>query len=64
VDYSTKPTIINFPELNNRILSGFENVYPVDANNIFVGSVNGFYHIQLRQIQTKYTGVESIYPKG
>jgi ligand-binding sensor domain-containing protein/DNA-binding CsgD family transcriptional regulator len=45
VDFSATPTIINFPELNNRILSGFENVYPVDANNVFVGSVNGFYHI-------------------
>ncbi|MBD1363185.1 transcriptional regulator [Mucilaginibacter sp. ZT4R22] len=45
VDYSASPTIINFPELNNRILSGFENVYPIDAENIFVGSENGFYHI-------------------
>lgn len=45
VDYAATPTIINFPELNNRILSGFENVYPINANNIFVGSENGFYHI-------------------
>jgi DNA-binding CsgD family transcriptional regulator len=45
VDYSAAPTIINFPELNNRILSGFENVYPINAENIFVGSENGFYHI-------------------
>ncbi|MBL4676422.1 MAG: transcriptional regulator [Mucilaginibacter sp.] len=45
VDYSAKPVIINFPELNNRVLSGFENVYPVNAENIFVGSENGFYHI-------------------
>ncbi|WP_158826875.1 triple tyrosine motif-containing protein [Mucilaginibacter lacusdianchii] len=44
-DYSGKPTIINIPELDNQILSGFENVYPIDANNIFVGSENGFYHI-------------------
>ncbi|MES2267815.1 MAG: triple tyrosine motif-containing protein [Bacteroidota bacterium] len=45
VDYSSAPTIINIPELNNRILSGFENIYPVNANNVFVGSENGFYHI-------------------
>jgi ligand-binding sensor domain-containing protein/DNA-binding CsgD family transcriptional regulator len=45
VDYTAGPTIINFPELNNRILSGFENVYPINANNVFVGSENGFYHI-------------------
>ncbi|OOQ59793.1 triple tyrosine motif-containing protein [Mucilaginibacter pedocola] len=45
VDYSAAPTIINFPELNNRILSGFENVYPINTENVFVGSENGFYHI-------------------
>lgn len=45
VDYSAKPVIINFPELNNRVLSGFENVYPINSENIFVGSENGFYHI-------------------
>jgi DNA-binding CsgD family transcriptional regulator len=44
-DYSATPTIINFPELNNRILSGFENVYPINPENVFVGSENGFYHI-------------------
>jgi ligand-binding sensor domain-containing protein/DNA-binding CsgD family transcriptional regulator len=45
VDYSAKPTMINIPELNNRILSGFENVYPINAQNIFIGSENGFYHV-------------------
>ncbi|PYF74371.1 ligand-binding sensor domain-containing protein [Pedobacter nutrimenti] len=50
VDYSSTPVIINFPELYNRILSGFENVYPINPENIFVGSENGFYHINY----TKY----------
>jgi len=50
VDYSSQPSIINFPELNNLILSGFENVYPINPENIFVGSENGFYHINY----TKY----------
>ncbi|EOR95449.1 hypothetical protein ADIARSV_1365 [Arcticibacter svalbardensis MN12-7] len=45
VDFSSKPVIINFPELNERILSGFENVYPINNYNIFVGSEKGFYHI-------------------
>ncbi|AMR33573.1 hypothetical protein A0256_20160 [Mucilaginibacter sp. PAMC 26640] len=44
-DYSAKPVITIIPELNDRVLSGFENVYPIDANNVFVGSENGFYHI-------------------
>jgi DNA-binding CsgD family transcriptional regulator len=42
---SPRHTIIYFPELNNRILSGFENIYPVNDNNIFVGAENGYYHI-------------------
>ncbi|MFD2874157.1 triple tyrosine motif-containing protein [Mucilaginibacter ximonensis] len=46
VDFSAKePEIIYFPELTGRVLSGFENVYPVDSQNIFVGSENGFYHL-------------------
>jgi ligand-binding sensor domain-containing protein/DNA-binding CsgD family transcriptional regulator/cbb3-type cytochrome oxidase subunit 3 len=45
-DYSTPtPSIIYIPELSRRILSGFENVFPVNENNIFVGGENGFYHI-------------------
>ncbi|MES2277528.1 MAG: triple tyrosine motif-containing protein [Bacteroidota bacterium] len=46
MDFSTpKPTAVYFPELTGRILSGFESVYPVNEQNIFVGGENGFYHI-------------------
>lgn len=46
VDYSSpKPTITYIPELTDKILSGFENVYPINDNNVFVGSENGYYHI-------------------
>lgn len=46
VDLSTfKPTIIYLPELKGKILSGFEHIYPVNDNNIFVGGEKGFYHI-------------------
>ncbi len=50
VDYSlSKPVIIYLPELNNKILSGFENIYPIDENNVFAGAENGFYHINYAQ---------------
>jgi ligand-binding sensor domain-containing protein/DNA-binding CsgD family transcriptional regulator len=39
------PTIIYITELNNKILSGFENVYAIDSNNIIVGAEKGYYHI-------------------
>ena len=46
IDYSNnKTTLIYFPELNNKLLSGFEFIYPFNNNNIFIGGENGFYHI-------------------
>jgi DNA-binding CsgD family transcriptional regulator len=46
VDLSGKePAIIYFSELNNKLLSGFEFIYPVNDNNIFVGGEKGFFHI-------------------
>ena len=46
VDFSTfKPSIIYLPELKGKMLSGFEHIYPVNDNNIFLGGEKGFYHI-------------------
>ena len=46
IDFSKKePAIIQLPELNNKMLSGFEFIYPVNENNIFLGGEKGFYHI-------------------
>ncbi|TWI79267.1 two component regulator with propeller domain [Lacibacter cauensis] len=46
IDLSGKqPVIIYLPELNNKMLSGFEFIYPVNENNIFLGGEKGFYHI-------------------
>ncbi len=47
---AAKPSIIYLPELNDKMLSGFEYIYPVDENNIFVGGQKGFFHINY----TKY----------
>lgn len=46
VDMSGKtPAIIHLPELNNKMLSGFEFIYPVNESNIFLGGEKGFIHI-------------------
>ncbi len=46
VDFSGKePAIIYLPELTDKMLSGFEFIYPVNQNNIFIGGEKGFYHI-------------------
>jgi len=42
---SPKKSIIYFPELNNKMLSGFEFIYTLNKYNIFVGGENGFFHI-------------------
>ena len=46
IDFSKKePMVIHLPELNNKMLSGFECIYPVNESNIFLGGEKGFYHI-------------------
>ena len=53
VDMSaSKPQIIYFPELTNKFVSGFEHIYPVNKNNIFIGGERGFYHINYEQYKT------------
>jgi len=46
VDFSeARPRLIYFPELNGKLVSGFENIYPLNEHNIFIGSEKGFYHV-------------------
>ena len=58
IDISGKePKIYYLPELNNKMLSGFEFIYPVDENNIFLGGEKGFYHInydKYKKTDTKF----------
>ncbi len=46
-----KNEIIYISELTGKILSGFENIFPLNKKNIIVGSADGFYHINFE----KYT---------
>jgi DNA-binding NarL/FixJ family response regulator len=43
---SGTPKIVFIPELTNKIqANGFENINPIDSNNIIITGENGFYHI-------------------
>lgn len=42
---TTDTVLIYLPELDNKLVSGFEYLYPVNENNIFVGGERGFFHI-------------------
>lgn len=64
---ASKPQIIYFPELTNKFVSGFELIYPVNKNNIFIGGERGFYHINYEQykkikypLQVQITAVKVI----
>lgn len=53
-DFTGKhPHIIYFPELNGKLVSDFENIYPLDDENIFVGAEKGFYHINYAEYKRK-----------
>ncbi len=56
VDYSSgKPEIIYFPELDGKMVTGFEHIYPYNKWNVFVGAEKGFYHINYENYKRKYT---------
>ncbi|HEV8283042.1 MAG TPA: triple tyrosine motif-containing protein [Chitinophagaceae bacterium] len=60
VDFSaTKPKIIHFPELNNKLVSGFENIYPFDEHNIILGGEKGFYHVDYEKYKQNKNVLET-----
>jgi ligand-binding sensor domain-containing protein/DNA-binding CsgD family transcriptional regulator len=55
VDFSNgKPHLIYFPELDGKLVSGFENINPVDKSNIIVGAEKGFYDINYEQYKKNH----------
>ncbi|MCU7549709.1 hypothetical protein OCK74_11325 [Chitinophagaceae bacterium LB-8] len=60
VDFTSgKPKIIHFPELNNKLVSGFENIYPIDEHNIFIGGEKGFYHVDFDNYKQNRSLIET-----
>ncbi len=60
VDLSAgSPKIIHFPELNNKLISGFENIYPFDKNNIIIGGEKGFYHVDFEKYKQSHIILET-----
>lgn len=59
IDFSRKtPRIIYFPELNGKMVSGTENVYPYNSTNILVGAEKGFYHINYEEYKKNRYAVQ------
>ena len=53
-DQSNEPpfSITYFPELKGQILTGFENIYPYNKQNIFIGSEKGVIHLDYEKYVT------------
>jgi len=65
IDLSEKePALIYLPELNNKLLSGFEFIYPVNGKNIFVSGEKGFFHINYekykKNLPTLHVNIRSV----
>ncbi|MES2419152.1 MAG: triple tyrosine motif-containing protein [Bacteroidota bacterium] len=41
--------IVELPELTSKIVAGFENIYPYNDNNIFIGANKGLIHIDYKK---------------
>jgi DNA-binding CsgD family transcriptional regulator len=58
IDYSKldkkgSPAIIYFPEIDGQVLSGFENVFPYNRENVFIASEKGIIHLNYEKYKTK-----------
>ncbi|MFM8806762.1 MAG: two-component regulator propeller domain-containing protein [Sphingomonadales bacterium] len=48
-----KAKVTYLPEFNNRLLSGFEFIYPYDKNNIFLAGETGIYHLNFEKYKNQ-----------
>ena len=46
---TSQQTVTYIPELSNKILSGFENIFPVDEENIFISAERGIFHVNYKK---------------
>ncbi|MBO9593327.1 MAG: hypothetical protein J7599_10495 [Niabella sp.] len=51
------PEIIFFPELTGRIMQRFENIYPYNNENIFIGAESGMIHLNFRKYVSSNPGI-------
>ncbi|HVZ97629.1 MAG TPA: triple tyrosine motif-containing protein [Chitinophagaceae bacterium] len=58
IDFSgSQPETIYFPELNGKIVTDYENIYPYNKCNVFIGAEKGFYHINYEEYKKNHYNV-------
>lgn len=55
---SGEPSVVYLPELNNRLLSGFEFIYPYNEQNVFLAGESGLYHVNLQKYRLQQEKLE------
>lgn len=49
VDFSSVPKIYYFPQLDGKTVGGFEHIYALNKDNIFIAGNKGIYHINYQK---------------
>ncbi|MCC7400967.1 MAG: hypothetical protein IT214_05740 [Chitinophagaceae bacterium] len=64
VDYSgKKPVLMYINELNQKLVSIFEQVYPVDKQNIFIGAEKGYFHLNFSKYKAYHPKLQVQFSK-
>ncbi|MDB5119181.1 MAG: transcriptional regulator [Sphingobacteriales bacterium] len=48
-------SIIYIPELKGKVVGGFEKIYPIDNENIFIGATKGVFHVNYKKYSESIT---------
>ncbi|MBI3883135.1 MAG: transcriptional regulator [Sphingobacteriales bacterium] len=60
IDFSGKtPVVVYLSELNNKMLSNFEIIFPVDESNVFLGGKKGFFHINYKKYKKNRSNLQA-----
>ena len=55
-----KTAITYFPEITGQILSGFENIYPYNKENVFIGSEEGVIHLNFQKYAAAHVKITAL----
>ena len=58
--YFKNPKLIIVNELKEKILSGFESVETFDDQNILIGGIEGFYHLNFKKYRQKKNSITAV----
>jgi DNA-binding CsgD family transcriptional regulator len=50
-----------FPELAEKLVGGFEFIYPLDEHNVFFGAEEGFIHYDVREVDSTLMTVQLVF---